>query len=500
MLLQEIDKWKREVEVIKNQKHKIEIAYHANEGTILKKEGKITELQDEVKKEQDDISAKLKLISKIREQLDKVDKTNMDLEKNREKITKENSDNKKKIDHFQEELRLRENRIQELQKKVTEFDKKVKMQQDLYDAVRRDKNLYFKNLIETQDDLVDKHNLINLNKLEIDQLKGELKKKDGEISTLKLETTVINEQFKNKKDEAEKNKKEANILKQNTSTLEKNIEKLKVVVEETAKDFKQLKDEYKKTVLDRDNLSSQLIRRNDEVSLLHEKIKILTTTLSRGETEFQKKVEEINFYARENRNLLRELDISKNYKSEANKFAREIIDYQKELLREKNMNKALVEEIESSEKLFHRWRKLEGIDPDALELQYKISLLQKRLIAKTEECVEKEITIQDLTKELVNSRKLANKRPALEIEESVRMYKQELQKNALNSKSIMAERNLFENKVRDLQNQIEKLNRQVRDIQNKYYEVKNRSSQKEEELKKIKDYVRNSETNRMMFN
>lgn len=63
----------------------------------------------------------------------------------------------------------------------------------------------------------------------------------------------------------------------------------------------------------------------------------MTTTLSRGETEFQKKVEEINFYTRENRNLLRELDISKNYKAEANKFAREIIDYQKELLREKNM-------------------------------------------------------------------------------------------------------------------------------------------------------------------
>ena len=80
-----------------------------------------------------------------------------------------------------------------------------------------------------------------------------------------------------------------------------------------------------------------MIRRNDEVSLLHEKIKILTSTLSRGETEFQKKILEIIFYAKENRNLLREIEISKNYKAEANKFAREIIDYQKELLREKNM-------------------------------------------------------------------------------------------------------------------------------------------------------------------
>ncbi len=122
------------------------------------------------------------------------------------------------------------------------------------------------------------------------------------------------------------------------------------------------------------------------------------------------------------------------------------------------------------------------------------------MIAKTEECVEKEITIQDLTKELISSRKLANKRPALEIEESVKMYKHELQKNSVHSKAIMSERNLFENQVRDLQNHIEKLNRQLRDAQNKYYEVKNRNSQKEEELKKIKDYVRNNTNNRMMFN
>jgi len=51
------------------------------------------------------------------------------------------------------------------------------MQRDLYDAVRRDKNLYFKNLIETQDDLVDKQNLLTFNKQEIEQLKSELKKK-----------------------------------------------------------------------------------------------------------------------------------------------------------------------------------------------------------------------------------------------------------------------------------------------------------------------------------
>lgn len=173
------------------------------------------------------------------------------------------------------------------------------------------------------------------------------------------------------------------------------------------------------------------------------------------------------------------------------------------------MNKALVEEIESSDKLFHRWRKLEGIDPDSLEMHYKISLLQKRqcikinlrLIAKTEECVEKEITIQDLTKELISARTLATKRPALEIEESNKTYKSELKKNADRTKALMAERNLLENKVNDLQSQIDKVNRTVRDDQNKLYEVKMRLKQKEEESKKLKDLIgRNTGSAGGMFN
>ena len=42
----------------------------------------------------------------------------------------------------------------------------------------------------------------------------------------------------------------------------------------------------------------------------------------------------------------------------------------------------------------HRWRKLEGSDPGAYEMIQKIQVLQKRLIAKTEEVVEKDLLIQ----------------------------------------------------------------------------------------------------------
>lgn len=85
------------------------------------------------------------------------------------------------------------------------------------------------------------------------------------------------------------------------------------------------------------NLASQLIRRNDEVSLLYEKIKILTTTLSRGEVDYQKLNNDIKLKNRENRSLARELDTNKKYREQASNFAKEVIKLNKELLHEKNL-------------------------------------------------------------------------------------------------------------------------------------------------------------------
>jgi hypothetical protein len=107
-------------------------------------------------------------------------------------------------------------------------------------------------------------------------------------------------------------------------------------------------------------------------------------------------------------------------------------------------------------------------------MQFKISLLQKRLINKTEECVEKEITIQDMTTEITNLKKLANKKPNFEIEKSIQLYKQELQRNSEKMKAIIAERNLFENQVEALKVEVNKLKKEKEEIQMKYHELRTR--------------------------
>ena len=144
--------------------------------------------------------------------------------------------------------------MQELQKKFMESDKKLKMQREVYDTTKKDKNLYLKNLIETQDDLVDKQNLLNLNKKEIENLKSDLKKKDDHIVRLKTDQSEILESLRTKKFEGERNRNHIEILKQTTVRLEKEIEGLKIKFEDVKKEKKILDEEYKQTVINRNNL------------------------------------------------------------------------------------------------------------------------------------------------------------------------------------------------------------------------------------------------------
>ena len=465
----EIEEKKQTLAKELRNKEKVDAALKAQLEVNNKKDQQYLEMNESYKRA-------MNSLDKSKKELNELEKVYRELERARNKSTEENTKLKNKIDHLLEDIRLGDNSVQELQKKCAEYEKKMKMQREVYDAVRRDKNLYFKNLIETQDDLVERQNLLQFNKKEIENLKSDLKKKDDYIVDIKGKNTKFEKSLKNKEIDNNKLTKELDAKSKMCQAQEKEMEKLKINVEETSKNYNKLEGEYKKAIIDRDNLSSQLIRRNDEVSILHEKIMILTTDMSKLEKKIQEKEDYINSRSRSIQNLRRELAINMKFKEKSEAYSRELINLNKELLREKNLNKALTEEVESSEKLFHRWRKLEGIDPDSLELHYKISLLQKRLISKTEECVEKEITIQDLTKELANSKKLANKKPLFEIEESIKKYKQELTKQYDRMKAIISELNMYRNQVEEYKSDNNRVKKENIELQNKYHELKIRAN------------------------
>merc|ERR1712087_832920 len=169
-------------------------------------------------------------------------------------------------------------------------------------------------------------------------------------------------------------------------------------------------------------LGTQLIRRNDELALLFEKIKIQESTLHKGEIQYKGKLDEIKKQRESIGNLKRDLHDAQKQVENTDDLKKEVYHLQRDLLQERTKVKALSEELENPMNV-HRWRKLEGSDPAMYELIQKVRTLQKRLIAKTEEVVAKDLEIQEkerLHKELTG---ILEKQPGPEVIEQLEIYK-----------------------------------------------------------------------------
>ena len=62
----------------------------------------------------------------------------------------------------------------------------------------------------------------------------------------------------------------------------------------------------RQVISERDILGTQLVRRNDEVALLYEKIKIQQSTLHKGEAQYNQRLEDVRVLKLEIRKLRRE--------------------------------------------------------------------------------------------------------------------------------------------------------------------------------------------------
>jgi len=136
---------------------------------------------------------------------------------------------------------------------------------------------------------------------QIAELKTNFKRMTGHIGQLK-EETIIKDNKKQQEDakrslyveeNAKLDKSITQIKAQITSseemikTQENDIARLKYVISEAEAEKAKQKKDYEMVMNERDILSTQLIKRDEELHLLYEKIKIQKSTLKKGEIYYQ---------------------------------------------------------------------------------------------------------------------------------------------------------------------------------------------------------------------
>ncbi|XP_025973223.2 cilia- and flagella-associated protein 58 [Dromaius novaehollandiae] len=408
------------------------------------------------------------------------------LEKERDSYINEAGELKQKVLQHLKDIEVREMQICDYEKKIEESEIKLKQQQNQCEAVRTERNLYSKSLIEAKDEIAEMKKKLKTMTHQVDQLKEEITAKEAALVKAHLE---------HQRTEREKESLKAELLKMKQQAVETKhfIEKqeaeerklLKIIAEADAERLKQ-KKEFDQVISERDILGSQLVRRNDELALLYEKIKIQQSILNKGETQYRQRMEDIRLLKLEIKKLRREKGILGRSVANVEELRQEVFHMQKELLRERTRCRALEEELENPLNV-HRWRKLEASDPSTYELIQKIQRLQKQLISKTGEVIEKELLLQEKEKLYVELKHVLARQPGPEAAEQLQLYRHTLREKTKQLKVLSSELNMYESQSQEYKYEIERLAKELLNVKKKYLAQKRKEQQAREKERSLTD-------------
>lgn len=397
------------------------------------------------------------------------------LEKERDKHIAEAASHQQKAAETSAELGVAETQILQLKKAVAEGEAAMKQQMSAYEAVRSDRNLTAKNLIAAQDEIAEMKRKLKILNHQIDQLKEEISGKESHLLKEQgLKEEVEGQKFKLK---AQVDKlAQANAKTLRDVELAKNEEeKLTKIVGEAEAEKARLKADLERVISERDVLGTQVIRRNDELALVHEKLKIQQNALYHGESAYQERHEDMRVLKVEIKKQRREIANLKKKTTNTKRLADDLTVAKEKLLQEQNRCKALEKEMETPMNV-HRWRQLEGSDPGAYEMIQKVQTLQKRLIQKTEEVVEKELRIQEKEKRYMELKNILARQPGPEVAEQLTIYQQTVKDKNRQLKAMASELNMYQMQVSEYQFEIERLARELGETKKKFLSQKRKEA------------------------
>jgi len=343
---------------------------------------------------------------------------------------------------YEHDIDERESRIADLQKELREAETEIKRIEKAYDAIRADRNTQSKFLVDAQSKIADIQHACAMKTSKIDALQEEIRAKESIIASERFEHRKLDrehEALTRHGDKLHSTLRETQDALKNatdeTKTLQTSVLSLR---DHCAAHRKQIDDVNR----DRDVLNAQLTQRNQECTLLYEKVKIQQRILNQSQTEYKERVHEIKMLKLRLASHARELASLREAAASIDALKQEVQALDLELIHERTKVKALSEELETPMNV-HRWRQLKGSDPNMYELLQKVRVLQRRLITKTEEVAAKEILLDEKSKVLTELRVVLSRQPGPGAFEGLRETHAQIKDKSRQIKGLQSELKMF---------------------------------------------------------
>lgn len=373
-----------------------------------------------------------------------------------------------------EELKMALLVVEETQKKIEDSEAKLSKQQRKYEQVRTERNQFSKKLVETQDEIVELKQKFKVMDHQILQFKEELhiKEKRFQEETAKQRAAsnrlakarrLVNE-FTSQFDEA----------KVKCDTISQQIRQLVKIISICDKELSEQQQHFLKISNERDLLGSQLIRRNDELALLYEKLRVHQETQSTGETAFRARLNDLQLLRNKIREINRQAALADFRSKSLQDLKKSLRKLERAIAVEQAKVAALSEELENPQNA-SRWRRVEGKDPTPEELEKRALDLQRRLITKSEEALEQEMTLQEKDRLVTELETILARQPRPEVAQHLNAYHKDLLRKNAQMKQAASELNMTNTHITELKYEAERLRRELQQMKRNYYEMKARN-------------------------
>ncbi|XP_027886375.1 cilia- and flagella-associated protein 58 [Xiphophorus couchianus] len=398
------------------------------------------------------------------------------LEKERDRYVNESSSLMQKVQQKLTVVEDKEMEIFDWRKKATESECKLKQQENLLESVIAERNLYSKNLIESQEEISEMKRKIKTMSNQVARLKDDITEKEQELVRDQQEQKRLEKENEVFKGDLQSIKLQLEETKQLIDSQRTEQQKLQMIITSMEEDRVQQQKQLQQVIRERDSLGKQLLQRNDERALLFEKIRIQQSVLSKGDFHYKQRLEDIQLLKLEIKRLRRSNDIQDRTLPNTEELRMEQLRLRTELLRERTRNSVLEDQLKPIN--IHRWRQLEGSDPGKYQLIQKIQALQKRLIVKTQELEERELLLQEKEKLYVELKQVLARRPGPEAAKQLQEYRWTIGDRTKKLQALTAELRTLDSKMNEYKRENQRLSGELANIKKKYLSQKRLRSER----------------------
>ncbi|XP_047099188.1 cilia- and flagella-associated protein 58-like [Schistocerca piceifrons] len=404
-----------------------------------------------------------------------------ELENERDRHIAEEAELTRKMQEIMEDLQFKQRVMTDLKKQLGDADIKFSKQQDTIEALRSDKNSLSKNLQQYKDEISELKQKLEAMTREVEQLKEYVASAEAQLRKEQSALVKVEKERETLRAELQQTRETVSTCQQDVSALHQEMRHLQHTIREGEMERNRLQKDTDKILNERDILSTQLVQGNDERLLLHEKIKLLEGSLSRGNAEYDQRMEDIRLLRLEVQTLRQEKILLSRNVDNMSDLRQEVLHLQRDLTEEKLKCRALEEELQNPLNV-HRWRRLEGTDPEKFELILKVRHLQRRVLKMSRSATYHEMQMKETERRYTELVQKTEKQPVQEMSDKLAEMKHTLQKRTQSVKCLETEMMMYKDEAKEYKHKVELMKEELNEFKKLYYELKRKEQKRKEQM------------------